>query len=70
MIGECNYGGRVTDNADTRVLNALLKDFLGDHVLVMGYSAVPGETKSGDAYVLPQGNKSYDSYLEKITNMP
>lgn len=56
MIGECNYGGRVTDNADNRVLNALLKDFLGDHVLAMGYSAVKNDkdmTKSGEAYVLP-----------------
>ena len=33
MIGQCNYGGRVTDIIDMRVLGSLLEDFLGDHVL-------------------------------------
>jgi dynein heavy chain len=33
MIGQCNYGGRVTDIIDMRVLSSLLKDFLGEHVL-------------------------------------
>jgi len=69
MIGECNYGGRVTDELDKRTLHALLKDFIGDHVLSFGYSAVRKGTESAtdlkkiekdmEAFVLPTGSNNW-----------
>jgi dynein heavy chain len=41
LIGECNYGGRVTSLQDNRILSALLEDFLDDKVLEQGYSYFP-----------------------------
>ena len=60
MIGECNYGGRVTDVLDKRTLHALLKDFIGDHVLERGYSAVRKGTETvADMYKADNANAAY-----------
>lgn len=80
MIGECNYGGRITDEFDKRVLHALLQDFIGEHVLQFGYQPVRKGTetaadiyrpdRSQEFYVLPQGNNDFGTYLDKIQAMP
>ena len=49
LIGQCNYGGRVTESADQRVLMALLEDFLSLKVLEPGYAYCEDET-IGSAY--------------------
>ena len=37
LIGECNYGGRVTDERDRRVVRALLDEYLTDKVISDNY---------------------------------
>lgn len=37
LIGECNYGGRVTDERDRRVVKALLDEYLTEKVLADNY---------------------------------
>ena len=32
MIGQINYGGRVTDDQDRVCLTAILRKYLGDHI--------------------------------------
>jgi dynein heavy chain len=33
LVGECNYGGRVTDERDRRVITALLREYMSEAVL-------------------------------------
>lgn len=61
MTGECNYGGRVTDDRDRRCLLTILADFYTpDVVSDPKYKFSP----SGVYHVPPKG--SYDSYVEFI----
>uniref|UniRef100_A0A3Q2Y6N0 Uncharacterized protein n=1 Tax=Hippocampus comes TaxID=109280 RepID=A0A3Q2Y6N0_HIPCM len=65
LTGECNYGGRVTDNWDRRLLNTMLADFYNrDVVEKPSFPFSP----SGD-YVTPP-KSSYDDYLRFIKELP
>ncbi|EUB58897.1 Dynein heavy chain 3, axonemal [Echinococcus granulosus] len=65
LTGECNYGGRVTDENDRRCLVSLLNIFYNhDLVTQDNYSLSP----SGLYTVPPEGN--YESYLEFIRTLP
>ncbi|XP_011502202.1 PREDICTED: dynein heavy chain 3, axonemal [Ceratosolen solmsi marchali] len=64
LIGECNYGGRVTDDKDRRLLNSLLRKYFNPDVLHSEYSFSP----SG-IYHLP-GDINYEGYISYIQSLP
>jgi dynein heavy chain len=65
LIGQCNYGGRVTDDWDRRTLVSILNNVLNREMVAQDtYSFSP----SGDYIVPPFGD--YDSYLEFSRNLP
>jgi dynein heavy chain, axonemal len=42
MVAEANYGGRVTDDKDRRLIKVLLKTFYCKEILDDSYRVVPG----------------------------
>ena len=52
MVAEANYGGRVTDAKDRRLINVILSDFYTEKVLVDNYKY----SKSGIYYSPNEGN--------------
>ena len=65
LTGECNYGGRVTDERDRRVLNALLEEFYQPDLFQERFQ--PGGLAD---YEFPNGNIHYNKYLDHIQRMP
>jgi len=65
LIGECNYGGRVTDDKDRRFLLCALSDFYNPLVYGDTYEFSP----SG-IYRAPDGDPDMDAILEHIVAMP
>ncbi|XP_048589777.1 dynein axonemal heavy chain 3-like isoform X2 [Nematostella vectensis] len=65
LTGHCNYGGRVTDDRDRRLIMSLLSIFYCPKVISDdGYKFSP----SGSYFAPREG--SYDSYLEYIRGLP
>lgn len=65
LTGQCNYGGRVTDDLDRRLIISILEIFYCDAVINddnYKFSA------SGTYYAPPKG--SYDSYVSYIRSLP
>ncbi|XP_071807320.1 dynein axonemal heavy chain 12-like isoform X1 [Asterias amurensis] len=65
LTGECNYGGRVTDDRDRRCLLTILADFILPKVV---HDPKHKFSPSGNYYPPPQG--TYEEYLEFIKSMP
>ena len=61
LTGECNYGGRVTDDWDRRNLLTVLADFYRPEVVTEPKCKF---SPSGVYYAPPKG--SYDDYIEFI----
>ncbi|KAI8927547.1 dynein heavy chain and region D6 of dynein motor-domain-containing protein [Entophlyctis helioformis] len=64
LAGECNYGGRVTDDRDRRTLMSLLSIVYTPEILDDDYKLSP----SGIYYAPPRG--TYDSYTKYIKALP
>uniref|UniRef100_A0AAY4CQS0 Dynein axonemal heavy chain 12 n=1 Tax=Denticeps clupeoides TaxID=299321 RepID=A0AAY4CQS0_9TELE len=65
LTGECNYGGRVTDDWDRRLLMTMLADFYNTDIIEKsGYMFSP----SGK-YHAPQ-KSTYEDYIEFIKALP
>lgn len=66
LIGECNYGGRITDNLDRRLINTLLTTFYSPQIdSAQPYTVFP----DAPAYHIP-AHASHHHYLHYITNLP
>lgn len=66
LTGECNYGGRVTDDWDRRALVVILANFVNDNVVTdANYAFCPG----GPQYGLPRKN-DYREYVRHVEGLP
>ncbi|KAK2581073.1 hypothetical protein KPH14_006115 [Odynerus spinipes] len=66
LTGECNYGGRVTDDRDRRCLNTILADFYNSDVITdPNYSFAD----IGPEYTLPKKHECQD-YIDHIEEIP
>uniref|UniRef100_A0A803V5S6 Dynein axonemal heavy chain 3 n=1 Tax=Ficedula albicollis TaxID=59894 RepID=A0A803V5S6_FICAL len=64
LTGECNYGGRVTDDKDRRLLLSLLSIVYNKDIEQEKYMLSAGT----DYYIPPHG--PYESYIEYIRSLP
>ncbi len=64
LTGQCNYGGRVTEDNDRRLIMTLLADLYNPKVFTEGY-----RFSQAKDYAIPElGNR--DSYLEYVRKLP
>ena len=63
-IGECNYGGRVTDGKDRITLNSIMERFFNEDVLETGYKMSDSGT-----YSIPAA-ETREQFLEVIEQLP
>jgi len=64
LVGECNYGGRVTDDKDRRCINNILTDFYCPEIQDDTYKF----SASGTYFVPPETN--VEGYREYIKTLP
>jgi len=61
---EVNYGGRVTDDKDSRLIRTILENFMNDKYMTTGHEY----SKSGIYKVIEPGEK--EDYIEYIKTFP
>jgi dynein heavy chain len=59
-----NYGGRVTDDKDSRLISTILRTYICPDALIDGHRL----SKSGTYKVIPVGDK--EDYVEYIKSLP
>ncbi|XP_076366412.1 dynein axonemal heavy chain 3-like isoform X2 [Tachypleus tridentatus] len=65
LTGECNYGGRVTDDKDRRLLSSLLSIFLNEEIILNDEYKL---SDSGIYYAPATGD--YEKYITYIRTLP
>jgi len=65
LTGECNYGGRVTDDKDRRLIMILLRDYYSKRILETNYSMSEGL----DEYQVPEA-ETHSGVLEFVRALP
>ena len=65
LTGECNFGGRVTDDKDRRLIMTILNDYYIEKIFNDGYKFSP----SGIYYCPPSSNDR-NTYLDYIKTLP
>jgi dynein heavy chain len=66
LAGECNYGGRVTDDKDRRLMMTILQDYYNaDMVNDENYRFTPD-----DFYKLPNNCDTHESFVNFFNQMP
>jgi dynein heavy chain len=70
LVGEANYGGRVTDEIDRRVIKAYLLQLFCEGVLRedAGYELCEGS--SGKVYCIPSNTNDLKCHREFVNNLP
>jgi dynein heavy chain, axonemal len=62
LTGECNYGGRVTDDWDRRTLTTILKDFYtpssANSSAEDKYHFLQSTAQAKEYYIMPEGDFS------------
>lgn len=65
LTAECNYGGRVTDDKDRRLITTLLDDYFNENVLLdKNYKFGPD-----DKFKIPKLN-THQEYIDHIQTLP
>lgn len=68
LIGECNYGGRVTDDWDRRLITTILEQFLAPQ-MVQDDARIIFAGSQQNNYTLPR-KTDYDDFITHIKNFP
>jgi dynein heavy chain len=66
LFGECNYGGRVTDDKDRRLLMSLLSTFVIEDIVTKETYKF---SESG-IYYAPKDGDSQNHYIDYIKSLP
>nr|CAD7589255.1 unnamed protein product [Timema genevievae] len=66
LTGECNYGGRVTDDWDRRTLTTILEDFVNEQVVTSPSYLF---CRVSEVYGLPRKTE-YQVYIQHIETLP
>lgn len=64
LTGECNYGGRVTDDKDRRLMMTLLGDYYNAKLFDDNHTLSPSGIYYAPAFT------EYEGYLEYIRQLP
>ena len=65
LAGECNYGGRVTDDKDRRLMSVILLNFYNEEA----YTNDDYKYSPSGKYFAPK-HSDFDGYIEYINSLP